>query len=324
MDWQNSRKRTLAIDLGADSVRVLEIQPQPGKPAVSLFAMQTVPAGTPDTLPERHLAAIDDVLRTHRLRTRRVVAALPTGLVVTRAVQVDPAKNLSLDEQIRSTLQNCLPFDCKDLVFDFWASAPGSSGEKRVQEVLVVATQASVVQRYLAGFEKLHLTCVHLDVAPCAMGTLIQHSIETPDAVVGAVALTVGVGFFAIVENGRVLFWRPFELAPASASQKGVLVSGLATNLDRVGDEISKCVSHMVGVMQVDTLSEMLLYGHGSDDVVVNEYLKNRFHVPVRSPSPFEALGEGALSASMRESVDHKTVTQYHTAVGLALQCTGA
>ena len=104
-------------------------------------------------------------------------------------------------------------------------------------------------------------------------------------------------------------------------AERGVRISGLTTNLDRVGDEISKCVSHMVGSMNVDTLSELVLYGQGSEDVVVTEYLKNRFHVPVRSPSPFDAFGPAGMPGAMRETVDHKLTTQYHTAVGLALQC---
>jgi Tfp pilus assembly PilM family ATPase len=276
-----------------------------------------------ETLPERQLAALKELLGAQRIRSKRIVAALPTSLVVTRTCQIDRAKPIPVDDQIRGTLQNCLPFDSKDLMFDYWPTTAGTMGA-RSEEILVVATQASLVQKYLDGFEKLHLTCVHIDVAPCALATLLQKSVENPSAVVGTIALSVGVGFFAIVENGRVLFWRPFDLSASPAGQKGVMISGLQTNLDRVGDEISKCVSHMVGSMNVDTLSELVVYGMGSDDVVVTEYLKNRFHLPVRSPSPFEAMGPEALSAGMRETVDHKTITQYHAAVGLALQCAGA
>ena len=321
MNWQDSRESTLAVDLGFDAVRALEVRPRRTGPAISFFACQSVAEGPTETLPDRQLDALRELLATHRIRTRRVIASMPTPLVVTRSVQIDRAKAVSIDEQIRATLANCLPFDCKDLVFDHWATGIGSGA--RLEEVLVVATQASVVQRYLAGFDRLKLTCVHLDVAPCAMATLIRKSAASPDAIIGAVALSVGVGFFVIVENGRVLFWRPFELSAAPATQKGVIVSGLQTNLDRVGDEISKCVSHIVGAMQVDTLNELLLFGQGSDDLVVNEYLKNRFHLPVRSPSPFDAFEGGGMTQGMRESVDHRTATQYHTAVGLALQCSG-
>lgn len=92
------------------------------------------------------------------------------------------------------------------------------------------------------------------------------------------------------------------------------MIAGVQGNLDRVGDEISKCVSHMVGAVHIDHLSELQIYGHGADDMVVTEYLKNRFHLNVRNPSPFEALNAPADTAST------KAATHYCTAVGLAVQ----
>ena len=299
-----------AVDLGSDMLRSVQIKRCKAGPELSTVAGQPVAPGTPDTLVERQLAALGDLFRTYHVGSREMLATIPTNLVVTRTVTIDRQKKDSTEDQIQAALQNCLPFDSRDLLFDFWQIRPGESSPR--SEVVVVATQASLVQRYLDGFEKLGVTCVHLDVAPCALASLIPHTQVTPDAVVGSIALGRDVGFFTITERDRVLFWRPFDLM-AGSSQKGVSVAGIQANLERVGDEISKCVSHMVGTMHLDNLAELLLFGHGSDDLVVNEYLKNRFHVPVRHPSPFEIFGAA-------KNADDKQATHFGTATGLALQ----
>jgi Tfp pilus assembly PilM family ATPase len=307
---RNSKNLTLAIDLGTDAIRLVDVAPERDTIKLRRFAEQAVPEGPAETLPERHLALLGELVSQHRLSHRNAVAAMPSSLVFTRTVQVDSAKPQSAEEQIIKTLQNCLPFDSKDLSFDCWPVST-TAGQARHQEILVVATQASVVRKYLAGFEKLSLRCVHLDVAPCAVASLLQHTAETPGAVMGAVALTRNGGFFAIAERGNVLFWRPFDFS--STAGRAMHANGL--NLERIGDEISKCVSHMVGAIQVDALSELLLFGHGTAQSTLSDYLNQRFRLPVRAPSPFDLLSAGDAALP-----DAQAATHYCTAVGLALQ----
>jgi Tfp pilus assembly PilM family ATPase len=242
---------------------------------------------------------------------------LPTSLVVTRTVAVDPSKPQTPDEQIRWTLQNCLPFDPKDLAFDFWPVGE-QKANSRTREVLVVAVQASVVRQYLEGFETLGMTCEHLDVAPCAVAGLIAKIAPTPETMVGMIAIAENTGYFAIIEKQQVLFWRPFEI-PGLAKA----LTSPSPGLDRVGDEISKCVSHMVGAMHVDNLSEILLFGNGAEDTGFTEYLTNRFQIPVRAQSPFEAFSAESLSPEVSSAGQPGVATHYAAAVGLAMQPAG-
>jgi Tfp pilus assembly PilM family ATPase len=235
--------------------------------------------------------------------------------VVTRSVAVDASKPQTPEEQIRWTLQNCLPFDPKDLVFDFWPIGEPKPNA-RTRDVLVVATQGSVVQRYLSGFEKLGITCDHLDVAPCAMASLIAYGTTNAEGMVGTIAIAETTGYFAIIEKKQVLFWRPFEIPVAS--QK--CISAAQTGLDRVGDEISKCVSHIVGSMDLDNLSELLVFGNGADDAPFADYLTSRFHLSVRAPSPFDCFSAEAMSPEVRSAVQPNVATHFAAAVGLAMQ----
>jgi len=319
--FNKQNQNALAIDLANDAVRVLDVKFRRDIPCISAFASQSVAPSTEkggglDTLPERQLAALESLLATHRLKSRRCIVAMPTSLVVTRAVAIDSTKPQPADEQVRWTLQNCLPFDPKDLIFDFWpVSEPQPNA--RVREVLVVATQASVVQRYLSGFEKLNLTCSHLDVAPCALASLVCKT-ATTDGMIGTVALGESSGYFAIVEGSKVLFWRPFELPNGQKA-----VAAAKAGLDRVGDEISKCVSHMVGTMQVNPMTELLVFGHGSADPVFTDYLKNRFHLNVSAPSPFDSLPEESMNPNIKSAVQADVATHFAAAIGLAMQPAG-
>lgn len=133
------------------------------------------------------------------------------------------------------------------------------------------------------------------------------------------IAIAENTGYFAIIEKQQVLFWRPFEI-PGSAQKS---LASASPGLDRVGDEISKCVSHMVGAMNVDNLSEILLFGNGADDAGFAEYLTNRFQIPVRAQSPFDAFSAEALSPEVRSAVQPSVATHYAAAVGLAMQPAG-
>ena len=130
----------------------------------------------------------------------------------------------------------------------------------------MVAMQVSLVEKYLRGFERLHLTCVHMDVLPWG-GDAIEQSVQGSESRWGRWHCRT-YWVFAIAERGKILFWRPFELSGTAHTEEAAL-AGIQTNLNRIGDEISKCISHMVGTMHLESLGEMLLYGHGSNDLVV-------------------------------------------------------
>jgi Tfp pilus assembly PilM family ATPase len=303
----------LAIDLAPESVRVLDVKMRRGSPSVSAIATGTLTEGTADTLPERHIAALEFLLNHNKLKGRRCVATLPTNLVTTRSLVIDPGKAQSPEEQIKLTLQNILTCDAKSLLFDFWnVTEPGE--KNRSYEALVVATQRTVVHKYLDGFKRLKISCAHLDVAPCALASLIAR-LAQPEGMLGAVVLGDTLGYFAVVQNQKVLFWRPFEVPAARNGQQA--------GQSRVGDEISKCVSHMVGSQSMDSVGDIYLFGNGSHDPAFTSYLANRFNLQIKAPSPFESLGEEAIPAGVKSSLDDAEATHYATALGLALQPAG-
>ena len=237
---------------------------------------------------------------------------MPTNLVTTRSVLVDPGKPQSMEEQILATLQAIQTHDPRDLLFDSW-EVSAAPQKNRPYEVLVVAAQRSVLVRYLDGFKRLRLNCTHMDVGPCAVANLIGKVAPQQDGMLGVVVLGEGIGYFAVIEKQRVLFWRPFEM-PENRQQAG---------LERVGDEISKCVSHMVGSLQFDGMTDIFLFGQNAHDDGFMSYLKTRFNLQVRSPSPFEALPQSAMPAELRSSVQLSAATHYAAALGLAFQPIG-
>ena len=123
---------TLAIDLGMDAVRSVEVRGRKGRSAVRSFADRALAEGPAATLPERQLEVLGELLLRERIRRGRRSSALPTSMVLTRTVALDRTKSQSTEEQILWTLQNCLPFDPRDLVFDYWAiGGMGIRGRQR-------------------------------------------------------------------------------------------------------------------------------------------------------------------------------------------------
>ena len=304
----------LAVDMAPEAVRLLDVSILRGAPAILDLATETLEPGAPETLPRRHLAALEKVLSARRLRGRCCLAAVPTSLVTTRSVMVDLTKPGTPDDQIRQTLRNIVACDARDLLFDFWSVGEPNT-QSRSYEVLVVATQRSIIHKYLDGFTRLKLACRHLDVAPCALASLIARLVPQQESMLGTVVLGEALGYFAVVDQQRVRFWRPFELPPAKA--------GAPSALERIGHEISKCVSHMVGSNNLDALGDILLFGHGVQDQTFANYLAHRFNIRVKTPSPFDALAADAVPAHLRDALAAGTATHYAAALGLALQPQG-
>jgi Tfp pilus assembly PilM family ATPase len=312
--FKKNRNALLAIDLAPEAVRLLHVSVRRDTPVILDLACETLPEGTPETLPERHLEALDKILTARHLRNRDCVAAVPTNLITTRSVMVDLTKPGTPDDQIKQMLRNIVACDARDLLFDFW-NVNEPTAKNRSYEVLVVATRRSVVHKYLDGFARLKLTCRHLDVAPCALASLVAKLTSDQDAMLGTVVLGESVGYFAVVQKQQVLFWRPFDLPTNKA--------GSSSMLERIGHEISKCVSHMVGASNMDVLSDIMVFGNDAHDEAFSGYLTHRFNLKVRAPSPFEALGTGAVPAGLEPALAGGAATHYAAALGLALQPEG-
>jgi Tfp pilus assembly PilM family ATPase len=311
--FKKSNNSLLAIDLAPEAVRVLEVTLKKGVPTINSASSEALPDGNQENLPERHLAALERILKANKFKSRDCVAAISTNLVTTRSVIIDPSKPGTPDDQIKQTLQNILTFDAKDLLFDFW-SVSEPNQKTKTYEVLVIACQRGVVHRYLDGFAKQQLACTHMDVAPCALASLFTRMLPG-ESVVGTVALGETVGYFAVVSRQRVLFWRPFEMP----TQK----NGEQAALERIGHEISKCVSHMIGSNHLESLAEIVVFGNNAGNPQFAEYLSHRFNLQVRAPSPFDWLPADSLPADVKTSLQAGNPSQYAAALGLALQPAG-
>ena len=79
-------KDTFAIDLSPDAVRLVDVSFRRGVPFVSTVLTAKVEPGANDTLPDRHLAALGNLVSAHRLKRKPCVASIPTNLVVTRSM----------------------------------------------------------------------------------------------------------------------------------------------------------------------------------------------------------------------------------------------
>ena len=311
--FNGSKDSLLAIDLSPEVVRVLDVTIRRGSPVVGAIASGPLAEGDLESLPERQLDALDKLITSGRMKRGNCVAAVPTNLVTTRSIIIDLAKPQSPEDQVQHLLQNVSTCDARDMLFDFWETTSASE-KQRTYEVLVVATRKSVIHRYLNGFKKLKLSCSHLDVSPCAMASLLARLVSA-ESMVGTVVLGQTLGYVAVVEKQKVMFWRPFEL-PAQKN-------GAQGGLERVGDEISKCVSHMVGTLHLDSIMDIYLFGSGAQDESFGNYLSQRFNMRVKCPSPFELFKDEKVSADLQAVMQSPASSQYAAALGLALQPTG-
>jgi hypothetical protein len=149
------------------------------------------------------------------------------------------------------------------------------------------------------------------------LGTLMAQTVRHADTPVCTLVLAGGQGYFAVAQAGQILFWRPFDLGATARVPEPT-----EKHLERVSEEIARCLTHISGSMPLDKLGEMMLFGQWSQVPALGQYLTNHFHIAARSPSPLDTVSPQALSEEARRT-DPAAQTHFATAVGLALQFAG-
>jgi type IV pilus assembly protein PilM len=179
-----SQVHPIGLDIGHDSVKMIQLERAGGKLSVLGAARAALPAEA-RAEPERRLAlaagVIRQLLRQRSFRGRRVVAALPREFVHVRNLRLPVMPDTDLIEAIRAEARGMFPFDPAEAQLQFLPAGEVRHGNEVRQEVILVAARHRDVDGFVAALGDAGVVLEALDVEPCAMYRAVDRYIRRRD-----------------------------------------------------------------------------------------------------------------------------------------------
>ncbi|MFH0766409.1 MAG: pilus assembly protein PilM, partial [Calditrichota bacterium] len=316
---KSSGKRVVVVDIGASSVKVLEVQRKADSVRIISADSRPIPPALRKNeagLKVLLVKALRDMLPGGRLKDASLHIVQPESGVQFKRVNLPPVPEKERLNAIKFQLKKELPFplDVCEISYRGW-----NSKLKQKQEIEVLAADRRALNYRLEIIDELNIMPRHISSASAAARFLVQH-FRGVDANKGAVAV-VDIGAaktnITIIENGRLILGRTIatgsddftsviqslDLGPGGAElneiqaekykfQIGLPAEGvdpetnrIAINMrpvvERISTEISRSLEFYHRERSGGELQKVILVGGGARMKRLSEFLSENLGVEV-------------------------------------------
>ena len=305
----HSAGTSVAFDLGANSVRVVEVEwsGSDGSGRLVKRGSAALPVNVWNDLPANSgafVAALRQAMSSAGIAAKSVSASLPRRLVTLRFARLPHAPPEQMRGLVAFEAQQYVLFPLDEVILDYHVATDGTTGiaapsADDMESVLLAAARRSLIIDLIAIFEKAGLELEQLTVSALALAELIRDAIE-PTAVIDVEPGEMDV---AVVANRQLLFTRA----------SGLDVSGAQPEIAarRLADEVARSFTSFQNEYRQQALVHINLTGpsvQGAEGMAVEQTLGSVLEMHI-----------GRLSSRLLPSKDTDAIA-YATAVGTALQ----
>jgi len=210
------RKETVGLDIGASSVKAVQLTP--GRGGHELVRLGIAPLH-PETIVDgvimdsgTVLSAIQQIFTENQIKTKDVVVAVSGHSVIVKKIKVGRMKLEELEEQIPFEAEQYVPYAIEDVNLDFQV-LESTNPEANEMDVLLVAVKKDIINDYLSIISTAGLKAVVVDVDAFALQNAFEIAYEMEkDQVVGLVNLGAAVMNINILQGGMSEFTRDSAL----------------------------------------------------------------------------------------------------------------
>lgn len=343
--FNRGSNRTVGLDIGSSSVKVVEFDHSSGEPILVKFGRcGLLPEAIVDgEIMDRDVVVdtIAELMELNEITSKEVVTGVSGRAVIVKKIQMDKMSDDEARDAIQWEAEQHIPFDIDDVSLDFQILNREADPEK--MEVLLVAAKKEMLEARADLIRAAGLTPGIIDVESFAVQNAFEHCHEPPE---DSVTLLLNVGCFVsnvnIVKNGVPYFTRDLSFAGNAileAMQKDlgvdydeaneILESPGEDRLDDlhaivslVGEElavgIEKSLSYLRASGEADHIDRICLSGGSAFAPGLREAIEKRQGSPVEIANPF---GNIEFDPAIFEGEDPAQLgPHYMVATGLALR----
>jgi len=320
-------KPMFGLDIGHSNMKAMQIEKQPGKPAVvtgygiSQFEPGAVVNGE-IVKPEIIAKAAHELFEKKLVGTitsARVACALPSAHTFSRPMSLPPMDHHDIVEAIHLEAGQYIPVPLDNLYLDYEISSKNEHGI----ELLLVATSRKIVDSYFSIFRALSLEPVAFEPSINAASRLLQvgrKASSEPSILVDIGSVTTDIAVFdgtllvsSTVNSGgdtiTDLLTRNLHLtneqATALKSEYGIsysekqqrIVNAIKPQLDSLVREIEKSIRYYSerASKSGKEIAKVITVGGGAVMPGLNHFLSKELRLPCENFNPWDKISFGSL-----------------------------
>ncbi len=311
--------RPVAIDIGSQSVKVAQVQQGRGGVRSIRCAQERLPENfrwdAPDGVSVL-AAAVRSAMAKAGIRARAAVMSLPRRHVTARIASFPPADKAQLRRVVEYDLADHLPFPVEQVVMDL-QSLGTSREEPGLVDVLVVAAQRELIQRYLDVAKAAGLKLAALTIDSLALHDLTTRLGSGPPGLTVAVSIGHRSATINISQGGRLWLTRSAPLGgqqltaaiqedlgiTAEEAEEKKISEGIASGPDGVpGPRVQTWLDNLCGELTRSALSfgqaavsRILLFGAGAHVPGLAEAIAREMGVSPQTPTLADLFSRARL-----------------------------
>jgi len=208
----------IALDVGADGVKLLQLQRANKTLAVTAAARRTFPDAAELPAERRReltIGAVRDLLAGGGFRGRRVVTALHCDELGIKNVRLPSMAEAELPGAVAEEAAERLGYEAGQDELNYLRAGQVRTEAETREEVLLLTAKKDVVDQHLAMVEATGLRIEHIDAAPVALFRSFERFLRRrADENAVSVVIDIGLsGTRVVVGRGRrIVFIKPIDL----------------------------------------------------------------------------------------------------------------
>ncbi len=345
---KRARKRRLVLDVGSSAIRLCELtRTKTGLQLTKYYQRELVLDPSTDEATRRAVRAeaLRALLKEAKVRSRKVVMAVPGQNVFARPRALPPVPEFKLNQIVRYEIQQQIPFSLNQIAMDFQVLDRTEGGG---YYVLMTAIKVDTVERYLEILRDVKRAIDTVDVCPLAAYNWLKYAGEFGDQ--GECVALIDLGATAteiVIERENQYRWnRPlslggnditreisrefgvsFEEAEKVKREKGQAPTGDPNRDGKLGEVIGRVLNRLVTEINRSfayyrsqpgggPVSRVIITGGGSCLKNIVPFLQRQLGVEVRIAQPLAGLAIAPAAQQVNEHPEQASVV-----LGLALRC---
>jgi type IV pilus assembly protein PilM len=161
----------IAVDIGADSVKLLQMQRTGSIVTVRACARwrSPNPGGDPTAAKAGAIVGVRELLRKGAFRGREVVSSLPAGMLHIKSVRLPRMSQGQLAQAVRQEAQERFGFDVTPDRLSYLNAGEVRQGAEFRDEYILMAARGEAIDEHLDLLSEMGLKPLHLDAEPIAL-----------------------------------------------------------------------------------------------------------------------------------------------------------
>jgi len=314
------KKDIIGIDVGADSVKLIQLKEVKGNYQLLNMGIAPLP---PEAIVDNAIMdsgavvdALGSLVESLKIKTRNVASSVSGHSVIIRKIIMSIMTEEELESSIQWEAEQYIPFELSEVNIDFQILGPDAKDPSQMH-VLLVAAKKEFVNDYVNVFKEAKLTPLVLDIDSFALQNVYEVNYETGDNEIVALidmgkrSLNVNILkgkesiFTRDIQTGGQIFNEEIqkrlglnsedaERAKCGESISGVDPSNLHSVLVDVSETLSQEVQRSLDFFTATSADEkvhkMYITGGISKIPQIKEALIDRFDISVEMLDPFRQI----------------------------------